>query len=433
MKNGSIKLASFLLFLSIFMTTPLIARPRPILAFEKFYKTEHFLIHYSERGLDTVTLNQVKSFAIVAESVWQREVAEMGYPAPGSDGDYGAVKVDGKWQYGAYYDIYLSNYILDFVAGPWAGITTCSEQTEYCYPFTIVHAKYVRGGDQLSAPIFAHEFFHAIQYTLDYRDEKWWYESTATWMGATVYDNSNDWYSLILDGFKQPDSAMTSLPYASVLWAFALSERFGAEIIKDISLAAYADDTATALATNQLMVESPEYGGLASWSAIFHAYRESLFDLARYEEGAGYLQYIQSQNIPEVQKITSYAFPTATFNRLGGVSATAANFIELKAPAQTVGTLTIQLTDQAGYLMASVLGDAGSSTIDTKGTADSADDTVFPKTELAQAVRPGTGLNITIPNFGSPELRRVVVVISNPEINADHSGSYQLNATLTHE
>ncbi len=140
----------------------------------------------------------------------------------------------------------------------------------------------------------AHEFFHAIQFGYDFREDPWLLESTAAWMEEQVADGANDnrrylpygqvakpWTSLDRfdpSGFNQ---------YGNwVFWEY-LGERFGTDVVRAVwrRAAAYdgAPDRYSVAALRRTLAR---YGGLP---ATFAAYAAALTKPARsFPEGAAW-------------------------------------------------------------------------------------------------------------------------------------------------
>lgn len=123
----------------------------------------------------------------VMESVWRKEVGQLKYRAPASDGRRGGNKK---------FDVYLSDVGNDGLYG------YCT--TEYRVPgqkfrasgYCVLDEDFVEFEPQPRAASLkvtaAHEFFHAIQYNYDYDEDRWAMEATATWMEERYADSVND-------------------------------------------------------------------------------------------------------------------------------------------------------------------------------------------------------------------------------------------------
>ena len=85
----------------------------------------------------------------------------------------------------------------------------------------------------------AHEYFHAIQFGYDFREDTFWLEQTAVWMEDQVFDDVND-YLTYLTGFSgfltQPWVSLFTAngqhEYGGSLWPIYLSDRYGRSVIR---------------------------------------------------------------------------------------------------------------------------------------------------------------------------------------------------------
>lgn len=125
----------------------------------------------------------------VMEDVWDTEVGALGYRAPASDGLLG--DLNGETDK---FDVYLSQLAPNYYG--------------YCVPENKVPGEPRRASgycvldndyiDYPKAPLpslqvtAAHEFFHAIQFNYDYREDDWFKEATATWVEERYADSVND-------------------------------------------------------------------------------------------------------------------------------------------------------------------------------------------------------------------------------------------------
>ncbi len=169
--------------------------------------------------------------------VWSYEVGKLGYHKPLSDGQRGG---NGK------FDVYLKELYHQGLYG----LTNAERPTSYnqrLYSGYLLldndfakrqyHAKPINTARVTAA----HEFFHAIQFGYDVREDSWLLESTATWMEDQFLDKSNDnrqflpygqvaHSNLPLDTFQAGGYAQ----YGD--WPFFeyLSEHYGRGIVKSI-------------------------------------------------------------------------------------------------------------------------------------------------------------------------------------------------------
>ncbi|UCD16666.1 MAG: hypothetical protein JSV44_09410 [Candidatus Zixiibacteriota bacterium] len=215
----------------------------------------YFLLHYTTTGFNAVyqanidTLNGgdgvpdfVNQIAMIADSVWMKTIDDLGFPVPPPDGFY-PEGGDNR------YDIYIR------VLGPSIfGMTTPEVPVSNMSitSFMEINTDY-RIGPYVTKPLdavrvtLAHEFFHAVQFGMDFTEFYetddgmklfFWWEMSAVWMEEQLYDHVNDYYFYIPFYFE--------LPWKSFQWSFGLhqygagifpiflSEKWGTDIIFDI-------------------------------------------------------------------------------------------------------------------------------------------------------------------------------------------------------
>jgi hypothetical protein len=243
---------------------------------EKTYDTPggHFRVHYVTSTVDSVYKSSVDTspadghpdyvnfVGAVIDSMWRKEVDTLGYYSPPSDGWYTPNGGNGR------YDVYLKSMAFgslgytepEYYAPPdYIGATSFIVlRNDYS-----VYAGYRPDFNDYLRVTSAHEFFHAIQFGYDVEEfeyvpsdpitpiRPYWMELTAVWMEDVVYDSINDylnylrffynypWFSLktfsdTLINKTPADTARYFHAYASCVWAFYLSEKFGADAIKNI-------------------------------------------------------------------------------------------------------------------------------------------------------------------------------------------------------
>jgi len=232
-----------------------------------------YKVHYTKTGPDSVyrasvdsdidgVPDYVESVALIADSVYEHIVTELGYPEPPSDGFYNGGG-DEK------YDIYLLDlqgeaYGLDYPDSAYIGpgqkqSTSFIVMDNDYYEFYIWNASnekvYLYRNRPLDAirVTTAHEYFHAVQFGIDFREseiesadtlviwKRYWMEMSAVWMEEEIYDDVNDYYNYLPYFFYFPMSSLQQFnsyadphPYASVVFPIYLSETYGRDIIRDI-------------------------------------------------------------------------------------------------------------------------------------------------------------------------------------------------------
>ena len=183
----------------------------------------------------------------VMKQVWAREVGAMNYRRPLRDGHRGG---DGRL------DVYLKDVGAQGLFGYCATERRSQISKWKASGYCVLDDDFARS--QFHAPptvslkaTAAHEFFHEVQFALDFSEDAWWMEATATWMEEQVFDGANDNRRYIpfgqigvpntpLDEFQDVGSAQ----YGN--WPFFehLSRHFGREIVRSAwqGAAAAGDD-----------------------------------------------------------------------------------------------------------------------------------------------------------------------------------------------
>ena len=245
-------------------------------------------VHYALHGDDAPRrMRWVHRTLRVMASVWDFEIDQFGMRRPPSDGTRGG---DGR------FDVYLADLGNRGLFG-------------YCTPEARVpHERFSASGycvldndfspSQYGAPArsslkvtAAHEFFHAIQFGYDFREDPWLLESTATWMEDQYADGSNDNRRYLKYGsVRRPGVSLDTFSNTRYTqygnWAFweYLSERYGRGIVRDVWQRADArGDAADDYSVQALRQVLAHRGGLAQTLA---SYAAANLDPARhYEEG----------------------------------------------------------------------------------------------------------------------------------------------------
>ncbi|MGH8015672.1 MAG: MXAN_6640 family putative metalloprotease, partial [Candidatus Zixiibacteriota bacterium] len=236
--------------------------PRPNVTNETFNSPGgHFKIHYTRSGFHAVfqsgattggVPNFVRGVATICDSVYEHHINTRGYPVPPSDGGYPS-GVD------SLYDVYINN-----LGGAYYGLTYPDSTAFTGSTFTstsiiVIDNDYQESGfgNYRSNPLnavrvtMAHEFFHSIHFGIDASEmEEWnnpspalrrpyWWEISAVWMEEEMYDDINDYYSVLPFFFEDPGASIQQFdgpgdfhPYAASIFAVFLDERFGPDIIR---------------------------------------------------------------------------------------------------------------------------------------------------------------------------------------------------------
>ena len=104
----------------------------------------------------------------------------------------------------------------------------------------------------------AHEFFHAVQFGYDYREDAWFQEATATWMEERVYDSVNDnrqflpASAMALPG-RSLDSPVGGTWYGNWIFFEFLSQRMGTGVVRSMWSRAARDGVYSTLAISRTL------------------------------------------------------------------------------------------------------------------------------------------------------------------------------------
>jgi hypothetical protein len=183
------------------------------------------------------------------ETIWQKEIVELGYRPPLSD--------LGSPNHGpdARIDVYLANL---GALGLYGYCTTDDPNaSDPSYPYSAVSAYCVLDND-FSASEFtsgangtaalqvtaAHEFFHAVQAAYDFFDDLVFIEGTATWMEDEVFDEIDDNRQYFAASaltrpnvpfdlaISSPSSNLFGFQYGAWVFFRYLSDTFGSDLIR---------------------------------------------------------------------------------------------------------------------------------------------------------------------------------------------------------
>jgi len=369
---------------AILSTRPTLSGP------ELTVETPHFLIHYTLEGRDAATDEQALWSADALEFTWNREINEMGYPEPASDGTAGG---------DARYDVYWTKQVGTYGYASGDEFVDENSMTSYLALATWL--------DQPETQVtVAHEFFHALHFTMDSLEETWWYEVSSTWMEDMVYDDINDYYNYVSDVFSNPEvpvSSSSTIMYGASIFAHSLSERFGPDVVRDIWFEASDTVQPEALRTTRDVVDRA-----GDWNEAIQYYRESLWDLARFSEGDGYADAISSNGQPGEVSFTQSVSTYPTESR-GSIDGTGANLIEFMATSTEPGTLTVNYGG-GNMLVASLLVETRNGTIEE----------LFSDTEV------GAGETFTVSDFGQA-YSRAVLVVTNVALDGTSNFDFDVN------
>ncbi len=172
------------------------------------------------------------------KAVWRKEVGRLDYRRPVKDGRSG-----GK---GGRFDVYLKDVGAQGLYGYCAPEYQKRGYKRLASGYCVLDNDFARS--QFGAkPIkslkvtAAHEFFHAVQFAYDYREDPWLLESTATWMEERFADAVNDNRQYLPDSqlavtYRPLDTfdPNSSVQYGNWVFFEYLSKRFGLGVVKRI-------------------------------------------------------------------------------------------------------------------------------------------------------------------------------------------------------
>jgi hypothetical protein len=172
-------------------------------------------------------------------AVWDYEVKKLGYRAPVSDGSRGG---GGTGRF----DVYLKELYHQGLYGETVAERPSPDNLRRYSAYLLLDNDFKRsqyGADpmQVARVTAAHEFFHAIQYGYDVREDPWLMESTATWMEDQFDDSSNDnrqylpWSQLHEPGTPLDTFSDSSFEqYGNWVFFEYLSEHYGRGIVRKV-------------------------------------------------------------------------------------------------------------------------------------------------------------------------------------------------------
>ena len=234
-------------------------------------QTPHFVLHYTTQGADGVpavdsngdgTPDFIEAAAQSWELIWDRQINQLGYPAPKGTP---AQKFHVYYKQLSYYGYTAATNVELLATSPVAYGTASAyiviENDFYGFPRNdedVTGAELVRTGALKVTQ--AHEFMHALQFNINVYGSGWLMESHATWAEDAVYDHINDWHWYINRFLATPDFPLLSrYLYGAAYFQNWLSENKGVDVQRQIWLA-----HRTQTASNAIM--NVAFGG--SWEGI---------------------------------------------------------------------------------------------------------------------------------------------------------------------
>ena len=290
----------------------------------------HVCVHYIE-GHDHAppdtddngnqTPDWVEATLAELESVWTRQVDELGFRAPASDArtrpENGG---DGRL------DVYLANVSALGYYGYCAPERQVPGQRYRASGYCVLDDDFVgfatppEGALRATA---AHELFHAVQFNYDFAEDTWLMEGTATWMEERLADDVDDNRSYLRFGqLGRPTVALDRgdgfSPYGNWVFFERLSRSFGVDAVRAVwsrldsagadaysvqGLAGYLRSRGTSLgrfylafaAGNVVPAQAYEEGGAYPSAPVARSIR--LTDAARSRSGRLTLQHLSHAHV----------------------------------------------------------------------------------------------------------------------------------------
>jgi hypothetical protein len=222
-------------------------------------ETTHYVLHYATQGNSAVPAqdangNGVSDFIDAAaeswEVIWQREVNELGYPAPKGTP---AQKFHVYYKDLAYYGYCAPTNVELLATSPVAYGTASAyivvENDFYGFPRNDedrTGAEIIRSGALKVTQ--AHEFMHALQFNINVYGSGWLMESHATWAEDAVYDGINDWHWYINRFLSTPDFPIFNrYLYGAAFFQNWVTETRGVDVARQIWFAHKTQNAADAI------------------------------------------------------------------------------------------------------------------------------------------------------------------------------------------
>ena len=253
-------------------------------------ETAHFVLHYATQGNSAVPAldangNGISDFidaaALSWEVVWDRQVNQLGYPAPKGTP---AQKFHVYYKQLPYYGYCMPTNVELFAVSPVPNGTASAyiviENDFYGFPRNDedrTGAEVIRSGALKVTQ--AHEFMHAIQFNINVYGSGWLMESHATWAEDAVYDGINDWHWYINRFLSTPDFPLFNrYLYGAAFFQNWLSETRGVDVHRKIW---YAHQTQSAPAAIANVAFGGSFEGIKDFAAA-----QYLLDLSDFTRDA---------------------------------------------------------------------------------------------------------------------------------------------------
>ena len=199
--------------------------------------SKHYCVHWVRSSADRATDAWAKKTLTTMEQVWSTELGRLNYRRPPGDGKRG-----GNNRFDVYLKELGSQGLYGYCAPERRVRGNASAASSFCVldnDFSSV--QFGRPPAESLRVTAAHEFFHAVQFGYDYREDRWLLENTATWMEERFADSVNDNRSYLRYGqLADPSSSLDVFApngfnqYANFTFWEYLSQRYGVSIVRSV-------------------------------------------------------------------------------------------------------------------------------------------------------------------------------------------------------
>src|SRR5687768_16380648 len=322
------------------------------------FETEHFVLHYSTvstsdavPAVDVSGIQGVPDYIEVAarswEEIWQRQVVELGYPAPKG--------VTAQNKFHVYFDkIPYYGYCMPTNV-ELEGVSPVAVGTASAY--IVINSDFYgfppNDEDRTGTEVIrsgalkvtqAHEFMHALQIAINVYGSGWLMESHATWAEDAVYDGINDWHWYINTFLATPELPIFSrYLYGAAYFQNYVSERYGVDVMRQIWLAHRTRSAPDA-------IRDVAFGG--SWEAVkAFAPAEYLHDISDFTTD-------QPSIVESIRPLRSLTRATHSSYPVTGIVPASTNREPNRAP-YGLGANFVDFTNASGSLTVSFDGTDG--------------------------------------------------------------------------
>lgn len=247
-----------------------------------------FCVHRVRTTGDRATAAWAGTTVQVMNKVWRSQVRSLGYRAPLSDAALSRSRNGGNGKFDVYLKDLGSQGLYGYCAAEFSLRSEPRRAGGYCVlDNDFSREEFGREPAETLAVTAAHEFFHAVQFGYDVQEDRWFMESTATWMEERFADDVDDNRQYLrasqvalpgtpLDLFNRAGSEH----YGNWTWWEHLSDRYGNRVVRSAWEAARGRRHST-VALERVLAKR---GGLPARYAAYAA--ANLTPSRSYEEGA---------------------------------------------------------------------------------------------------------------------------------------------------